>query len=188
MAEKRTKRKGKITREIELPINVDASINGQILLIKGPKGEVKKEINQHNILLEAGNKKITLESKRETKKDKKIIGSLTAHIKNMVKGSMYNHAYTLKICSGHFPMNVSVSSSKLVVKNFLGEKVPRVLHLKHGADVKVEGDLIHVTSLNKEIAWQTSADIEQLTRRPGYDTRIFQDGIYIINKDGKDIK
>ena len=85
-------------------------------------------------------------------------------------------------------MNVSVSNNKLSVKNFFGEKVPRVLQLKSGVDVKVEGDLIHLTSTNKEDVGQVSADIEQLTRRPGYDTRIFQDGIYIINKDGKHLK
>jgi large subunit ribosomal protein L6 len=62
------------------------------------------------------------------------------------------------------------------------------LQIKEGATVKVEGDLINVTSTNKETAGQVSADIEQLTRRPGYDKRIFQDGIYIINKDGKELK
>mgnify|MGYP001570040019 FL=1 len=85
-------------------------------------------------------------------------------------------------------MNVSTDGNKLSVKNFLGEKVPRVLELKEGATVKVESPLIYVISSNKEIAGQVSADIEQLTRRPGFDTRIFQDGIYIINKDGKELK
>ena len=181
-------RKEKITKDIDLQDTVSAFVNGQVLLIKGPKGEVNREIKQRNISIRIDNKKIVLESERGTKKDKKMIGSLTAHVKNMIRGSLQNHVYTLKICSGHFPMNVSVSNNKLNVKNFLGEKVPRVLQLKHGADVKVDGDLIYVTSANKEIAGQISADIEQLTRRPGFDTRIFQDGIYIINKDGKELK
>lgn len=180
--------RGKIIKEIELDDGVSASVNNQVLLVKGPKGESRRKINQHSISIRIGDGKITLESKRGMKEDKKIIGSWAAHVKNMIRGSMKNHAYTLKICSGHFPMNVSVSGSKLIVKNFLGEKVPRVLQLKHGADVKVEGDLIHIASPSKEIAGQVSADIEQLTRRPGFDTRIFQDGIYIINKDGRDLK
>jgi large subunit ribosomal protein L6 len=84
-------------------------------------------------------------------------------------------------------MNVSVSNKKLIIKNFFGEKIPREVKLKN-ANVKVEGELIYVTSQNKETAGQISADIEQVTRRPGYDTRVFQDGIYIINKDGKEMK
>ncbi|MEK6827985.1 MAG: 50S ribosomal protein L6 [Nanoarchaeota archaeon] len=188
MQKAKSSRKEKITKDIDLHDNVSASINGKMLLIKGPKGEVNREIKQRNISIRIDNKKIILESKSGKKEDKKTIGSLVAHIKNMVKGSSQSHVYTLKICSGHFPMNVSISNNKLVVKNFLGEKVPRVLYLKAGADVKIEGDLIYVASANKEIAGQVSADIEQLTRRPGYDTRIFQDGCYIISKDGKELK
>lgn len=188
MAKEKIKRKEGITKEIVLPDNVSASIDGKFLLVKGVKGEAKREIKQRNISIKIDDKKIAIESKSGTKEDKKIIGSLMAHIKNMIKGSTHNHVYTLKICSGHFPMSVSVSGDNLIVKNFLGEKVPRVLQLKQNADVKVEGELVYVTSTNKEIAGQISADIEQLTRRPRYDTRVFQDGIYITNKDGKHLK
>ncbi len=185
---KMKKETAKITKEIILPDSVSASVDGRLLLIRGKKAEVKREFRQHNISIRADGQKIILESKSGTKKDKKIAGSLAAHVKNMVKGSMQDHIYTLKICSGHFPMTVSVSGSKLIVKNFLGEKVPRVLALKENTGVKVEGDLIYVASPDKEAAGQVSADIEQLTRRPGYDTRVFQDGIYLINKDGKEMK
>ena len=180
--------KEKITKEIELPDGTTGSADGQTLLIKGPKGEVKRQFKQRRVSIKIDDKKIVLESKSGTKKDKKMMGSLVAHIKNMMNGVVKSHTYLLKICSGHFPMNVSVAGSKFMIKNFLGEKVPRTLQLKAGAEVKVDGDMIHVTSQNKELAGQVSADIEQLTRRPGYDTRIFQDGIYITNKDGKEMK
>ena len=177
-----------IVNELDVPSSLDISMVNQTLTVKGPKGDSKKELKQHNISINVENNKIIFKSKSNKKKDKKLMGSLIAHYKNMVRGSLESHTYTLKICSGHFPMNVSVSSNKFVVKNFLGEKVPRSLEIKQGADVKVEGDIIKVTSSSKEIAGQVSADIEQLTRRPGYDTRIFQDGIYITNKDGKELK
>ena len=191
--ESKSKRNERITKEIELPDGISGSLNDNFLLIKGPNGEVKYK-QPRSILIKIAtmsqieNKKIIFESKSSTKYDKKTIGSLIAHVKNMIKGSLQKHTYILKICSGHFPMNVSASNNKFIVKNFLGEKVSRTLQLKQGADVKVEGDLIYVTSVSKETAGQVSADIEQLTRRPGYDTRIFQDGIYLINKAGKELK
>src|SRR3989338_2441221 len=178
----------KITKEIEIPNNVDASLNERFLVIKGPKGDIRKNVKQHQISIKIHDKKIILESNGDGRVDKKTLNSLVEHVKNAIRGSLQNHIYILKICSGHFPMNISISNNKIIVKNFLGEKVPRVLELKEGADVKVEGDIIHVTSISKEIAGQVSADIEQLTRRPGYDTRIFQDGCYIISKDGKELK
>ena len=180
--------KEKLRKEIFLPDDLDARIDGQAIVLKAKDGEVKRVFKQKNISLKMEGKKIILESGKGTKEDKKLMGSMIAHLKNMIRGGQQKHAYVLKICSGHFPMNVGISNGRLTVKNFLGEKVPRILNLKQGADVKVEGDLIHVASTNKEVAGQISADIEQLTRRPGFDTRIFQDGIYIINKDGKELK
>ena len=178
----------KIIKIIELPNDLNAYINDGFLLVKSPKAEVKRELKRCNVQITIDDKKIILKSKGETKEDKKMLGTLTAHIKNMIKGSVKAHSYTLKICSGHFPMNVGVSGNKLIVKNFLGEKIPRVLQLKEGANVKVEGDLVYVMSADKEITGQVSADIEQLTRRTGYDPRVFQDGIYIISKNGKELK
>ena len=178
----------KILKVIELPNGIVAYVSRNILQIKSQSGEVSREFKQRNIFIKVHDNNIIMESERSVKKDKKIIGSLAAHIRNMLNGVQQKHTYVLKICSGHFPMNVSVSNNKLLVKNFLGEKVPRTLSLKPGADIKIEGDLIYVTSTNKETAGQVSADIEQLTRRPGYDTRVFQDGVYLINKDGKELK
>ena len=54
--------------------------------------------------------------------------------------------------------------------------------------VKVEGSEIIIESTNKELAGQAAADIEQLTRITNKDRRIFQDGIYITEKDGKKIE
>jgi len=181
-------KKQNVRIEVALPEGVAASVAGNILTIKGPKGEVARELKQKNVSVKVDGQKIILETKRFTKKDKKMAYSLTAHAKNMIKGTTQAHEYILKICAGHFPMTVAVADNKLSVKNFLGEKIPRVLPLKEGASVKIDGQLIHITSTSKEIAGQVAAGIEQLTRRPGFDTRVFQDGIYIINKDGKELK
>src|SRR3989338_2299349 len=110
-----------------------------------------------------------------------------AHVRNLVRGADEGHVYKLKICASHFPMTVQVAGSQLVIKNFLGEKFPRTLALKEGATVKVDGQIITVESANKETAGTVASDIEKLTRRPGFDPRVFQDGIYMILKDGKGV-
>ncbi|MEK6869780.1 MAG: 50S ribosomal protein L6 [Nanoarchaeota archaeon] len=170
--------------EIKLHEKISAQLDGTLLTLKGPKGETKREFGDKGIKIEHKNGFITLKAKF-SKMNKKRIKSYAAHIRNMARGCMESYKYALKICSGHFPMNVSVSNDRFIVKNFLGEKVPRTLKLKAGASVKVEGNLVVVESISKETAGQVSADIEQLTRRTRYDGRIFQDGIWIIEKDGK---
>lgn len=179
------KSKTGINIEIKIPNEVNTQLDKDMLTLKGPKGNAKRDLSDKKVSVDLKEGYIILKTLKSNKISKKLIRSYAAHIKNMIKGSLNGHKYTLKICSGHFPMNVSVNNDQLIVKNFLGEKVPRTLKLKPNAEVKVEGDSIIVESPSKEIAGQVSSDIEQLTRRTGYDTRIFQDGIWITSKDGK---
>ncbi|MBI4141245.1 50S ribosomal protein L6, partial [Candidatus Woesearchaeota archaeon] len=97
------------------------------------------------------------------------------------------YTYLLKICSGHFPINVSVNGNQFIVKNFLGEKYPRTMTIKQGAKVTIQGDKITVESPDKEKAGQTSSEIELLTRISKRDPRVFQDGIYLVQKAGEQI-
>ena len=173
--------------EIEIPEGITCNIENSIVKIKGEKGEVVKSFLHPRVSLKSEGNKITLESNNGTKKEKTMHNTFRAHLRNMFKGAAEGHTYKLKICSGHFPMNVALNNNQLIIKNFLGEKVPRVLDIKEGAEVKIDGDQIVVTSISKETAGQVAADIETLTRVKGRDLRIFQDGIYITEKDGKQL-
>jgi len=174
--------------DIVLPQGISASYENNVLSINGKNGNTQRPLSYKQLALSVTGNKISLKSHLQGRRQRKIIGTFKAHIRNMIRGCNEMHHYELKICSGHFPMSVTTSKEEFTVKNFLGEKIPRILRLKKGAAVKVEGDKVIVESISKELAGQTAADIEQLTRRTNYDTRIFQDGIYITNKDGKDIK
>ena len=177
----------KMEEGIEIPAGIEPRIDGFRVTLKGPKGELGREFRHPKVRIEKKDNKIMLSSENATKREKKMIGSFKAHIKNMVKGVKEGHKYRLKICSGHFPMNVSAAGNDFTVKNFLGEKIPRILKLKEGVKVRVDGSDVIVESISKELAGQAAADIEKLTAIKGRDKRVFQDGIYIIDKDGKDM-
>lgn len=178
----------KIYEEIELLSEITAKIENGLITMKGPKGEAQKDFHNPLIQIELKDNKIILTSKRFTKREKKLLGTFRAHIKNLMKGALEGHTYKLKVCSSHFPMNVALNNGEFVVKNFFGGKHPRKLKIKAGAEVKVAGSDITVYSCSKETAGQVAADMESLTRITNKDKRIFQDGIYIIEKDGKKIR
>jgi large subunit ribosomal protein L6 len=177
----------KFEEKIEIPKELEVKIEDSIVSIKNKDKIVSKELRNKQVNLEVKDNNIIVSFTKGTKREKTMAGTFKAHIKNMFKGALEGHVYKLKICSGHFPMNVTIDKEKVVVNNFLGEKVPRELKLREGVDVKMEGDIITVESSDKELAGQTSADIEILTKVKGKDLRIFQDGIYITEKDGKGI-
>jgi len=182
------KEKKEIKVEIEIPEGIEVEVNKALVKVKGKAGVVVKKLFNPNIKISKEENKIVLKALRSTKRERKLANAFRAHIKNMLGGANETYKYKLKICSGHFPMNVSIKDNEFIVKNFFGEKIPRVLKIKEGADVKVEGDIIIIESPNKELASQVAADIEQLTRRTKYDIRIFQDGCWIFERAGKEIK
>ncbi len=176
-----------IQEKVSVPDGVSVSYEDGTVTVKGPEGETRKNLRNPLVNVEVKSGEVTISSERETKRQKKSLGTFRAHIRNMIQGVQEPYVYKLKVCSSHFPMNIQVQNNEFVLKNFYGERVPRKIKLKNNVDVKVKGDIIEVTSADKEVAGQTAASIEQMTRRPNYDTRIFQDGIYITEKAGKEI-
>ena len=172
---------------IGIPEGITVLLEGKRLTFTGSKGNVIKKLENPRIKIKIKDNKIELKTNSFSKRDKTMIKTYKAHILNGFKGCLEGFSYKLKICSGHFPMNVSVSNNKIIIKNFLGEKVPRELDMIKDVDVKIDGSFINVEATDKEKAGQMAANIEQKTRRPGFDKRIFQDGIYIVDKAGKKI-
>lgn len=181
------KMKENVIKEIELLEDQTAELAGAVLKVKSPKGEIERDFTHPKISIKVKDTKIILEAKKATRREKTIIGAFNAHIKNMISGLQEPHTYKLKICSGHFPMNVAVSGEEIIVKNFLGESVPRKAALIPNVEVKVNGDEIVISGANKELAGQMAARIEKMCRITDRDKRIFQDGCYITHKGGKDL-
>lgn len=177
--------KALIEEQVLIPEGVTASYEESVLSVQGKAGQANRKLVQPGIQVSIKDGAVHLVAKQATQREKRHIYTMRSHVRNLLRGAQEGHTYKLKVCSGHFPMNVSVSGDKITVKNFLGEAVPRVLQLKQGATVKLDGDIITVTATSKELAGQQAADIEQLTRITNRDRRIFQDGIYIIEKDGR---
>jgi large subunit ribosomal protein L6 len=175
-------------REIEIPEGCTIEVNNRIIKVTGAKGTVERDIKNKLLKHDIQKDKIVLFGEKGTKPYKKIVLTFVAHINNMFKGVVKGHVYKLKVCSGHFPMTAAIKGDTFELKNFIGEAKPRKLKLNlDSVSVKVNGTDIVVEGIDKEKTAQTAASIESLTKRPGFDKRIFQDGIYIINKDGKAI-
>lgn len=179
--------KKEIFQNIEIPEGVDVNIERDTLTIKGKEGENKRKFNITNLIFEKRDNKITIGNQKATKREKKMINTISAHIKNMIKGVQKKFEYKLKACFSHFPITVEIKGNEGLIKNFLGEKTPRKVILPKEMDVKVERDIITISSVDKELAGRLASDFEKATRIRMRDRRIFQDGVFIINKAGREI-
>jgi len=173
----------RIQHTVEIPEGVSASIDGDKVTITGPKGSVSREFAsaRHDIFQEGGALIVRIDVPR--RKERALAGTWNAHLNNMVKGVTDGFSYTLKALYSHFPMTLAVQGNQLIVNNYFGERVPRSANILAGVDVKVQNKTeIVVSGIDKEAVGQTAANIERSTTVKKRDRRVFQDGIYLIEK------
>ncbi len=174
--------KSNILEEIVIPDKVNIELVGDLIKVSGPLGNNEIRFKDPKVLIEKSDNRLILKSKQKKRNEKRTIKTLRAHLNNLINGVLKNYIYKLKICSGHFPMSVSVSNDKVIIKNFFAEKIPRQANIVKNVDVKINADIVTVTGINKEAVGQTAANIEQACRITNKDRRVFMDGIYITSK------
>ncbi|NJE61651.1 50S ribosomal protein L6 [Thermococcus sp. 21S7] len=177
-----------VREEVEIPEGVEVTVEGNTVKVRGPKGELQRELKYPGVQIFTEDGKVVVFKEFPRKRDIAIARTFKAHIANMIKGVTEGFTYKLKIVYSHFPMTVKVQGDEVVIENFLGEKNPRRAKILPGVTVKVMGSDVIVEGIDKEAVGQTAANIEQATRITKWDRRVFQDGIYIVEKAGKPIK
>lgn len=179
--------KKELSQTIEIPEGIEVQTEGNKIIVRGSKGTNEREFNFANLNLEKKGNEIIIGNKKSSKKEKRRMNTIAAHIRNMIKGTQEEFEYRLKICFSHFPITVEIKGNEALIKNFLGERTPRKVKIPEGAKVKVEKDIVVVTSPSIETAGQAAANFENVTRIVNRDRRVFQDGIFITSKAGEEI-
>ena len=178
----------KIKNTLDVLEGVQVEINKNKIKVTGSLGSLEREFAHPDIKIVKKENKLVFEVAASTKKQKTMVNTFKAHLNSMMVGVTEGYTYKLKVCSGHFPMTVAIEGDKLTIKNFLGEKSPRHAKIIAGVKAEIKGNDIILTGSNKEEVGQTAANFERSTRIVNRDRRRFQDGIYLTEKPGKEIK
>jgi large subunit ribosomal protein L6 len=169
---------------VGIPEGVDCKYEDGTFECKKAEVTQLREISIPRTDIKIDKEKIKFECKKANKKDIAIIRTNVAHVNNLLKGLEETFVYKMEICNVHFPMTAKVEGNKIVVNNFLGEKISRQAKILDGVNVEIKGKDVTVSGNNIEKTGQTAANIEKATRVPKKDRRIFQDGIFITEKPG----
>ncbi len=173
-----------VERRVEIPQGVSVRVEGMKVTVKGPKGEDRRDFSHaKGVTIRVDGDKVVVEAFMADARVKALVGTVAAHIKNMITGVTKGFRYRLKIISTHFPISVKVEKGRVVITNFLGEKAPRFATIMPGVSVKVQGQDIIVEGTDIEAVGQTAANIERATHISEFDRRKFMDGIYIYARE-----
>ena len=168
--------------EIELPDEASASVERFDLTVEGPNGAVTRRLWFPGVDVTVEDGTVAIEAEAEDAKTNATLGTFESHVENMIHGVTEGWEYRMEIHYAHFPMQVDVEGDEVVVQNFLGEQAPRRTAVRGDTEVTIDGEEVVLTGPDKEAVGQTAAAVEQLTSVTDKDTRVFQDGIYIVEK------
>ncbi|WEL22300.1 50S ribosomal protein L6 [Halorhabdus sp. BNX81] len=171
--------------ELQLPEDASAEMDHLELTVEGPEGSVTRRLWYPDITVEVTDDAVVIESDEDDAKTMSTIGTFESHVQNMFHGVTEGWEYEMEVFYSHFPMQVRAEGEEIVIENFLGERAPRTTPIHGDTEVEIDEELLTLRGPSIEDVGQTAADIEQLTRVPGKDVRVFQDGVYITEKPNR---
>lgn len=171
-----------IVRRIEIPPEVDATLDGGLLTVTGPRGTLSHDLRFRQIDIAIEDDGVVISAESDKKRFLAMTGTLAAYARNMIQGVVEGYEYRMIVVYSHFPIQLKLQGNNLMINNFLGEKRPRTAKILEGVDVKIGNDELVLTGIDKEKVGTTAANIEHATRIAKRDPRVFQDGIYITEK------
>jgi len=144
-------------KPILIPENVEIKIEGQKIIVKGPKGELQREIRPE-IKLEVEKDKILVIPQKKTKGTKAFWGLTRALVFNMIKGVAEGYEKKLQLEGVGYKANLE--GEELVLQ--VGFSHPVKIEKPEGVTFSVEKNIITVSGINKELVGQIAAKIRKV--------------------------
>ena len=155
-------RLGKIP--IKLEAGASAKIADDFIIVTGPKGELRQKLNKL-VKVEILDKEIKVSVKnKETKKEKAFWGLYWSLINNMVRGVTKGFEKKLEMIGVGYRVNLS--GNKLTFN--VGFSHPVEFVLPEGISGQVEGNIITVSGIDKQLVGETAALIRKIKKPEPY--------------------
>ncbi len=172
-------------KPVALPSSITATVAGQTVKIKGPKGELSFTAPEE-IKVEKTAAGIEVTPVDLTQRSRAMWGMSRTRIVNLIEGVTKGYTHTLEIHGVGFKAAMKGKDQLQLQVGFSHD----VLHkVPAGVEVKVGGakqDLITVSGADKHIVGQLAADIRASRKPEPYQGKgVRYQGEFIMRKEGK---
>lgn len=149
---------------IELPKGTQAKLDGDFIVVKGPKGELKEKIHP-NVKIEIEDQLIKVFVPNETiGREKALWGLFRNLINNLVIG--VNNGFEKKLEINGVGYRAATAGNKLTLN--LGFSHPIIFDLPEGISTQVAGNIITLSGINKQLLGEVAAGIRKLRKPEPY--------------------
>lgn len=169
-------------KPIEIPSGVEVKLDGNVMTVKGPKGELKKEIHP-DMIVKIEDNQVLVERPSEEKEHRSLHGTTRSIIFNMVEGVTNGYSKTLELVGVGY--RASKSGNKLVLN--VGLSHPVEFTPEEGLEIEVpSNNKVIVKGIDKERVGALAADIRATRKPEPYKGKgIRYEGEYVRRKVGK---
>ena len=164
-----------MSTSVKLPEGVQAQIDGKTLVISGKFGKVRRAFDPRKVNVEVKGSEVMLDGTSIP-----LLNAYASHVRNMAQGAREAYSVNMQTLHSHFPMSIEIKGRELLVKNFLGEKKPRHIVIAGDTKAVLNGQVLTLSGPSKEDVGQTVANIRRALKISKRDSRIFQDGLYVV--------
>lgn len=143
-------------QEIIIPANVTVAIEAGVLTVKGPKGELKKNLRDE-VRFKMEGDKITSEPARNDKFSKSLWGTYMSHVKNMIKG--VTEGFERKLLIEGVGFKWEVKGTDLYLNIGFSHQV--ILAIHPGLEVVAEKGSLSIKGLDKELVTRFAMEVRR---------------------------
>lgn len=145
-------------KAIEVPQGVTVNVNGSVVEVKGPKGQLTVEVLP-GITVEVKEGSVLVNRVNDEKQTRAFHGLIRSLVNNAVEGVANGYKKTLKLIGTGYRVKAQGAGIQLSV----GFSHPVDFTPEQGVSLKVEGtDTIHIEGISKQAVGQVAANIRKI--------------------------
>ena len=172
-------------KPVAVPSNVTATVNGQTVKVKGPKGELAFDVPDA-LKVEKTSDGVEIALTEDTNFARSMWGMSRTQVANLIKGVTQGYSQDLEIHGVGFKASMK---GKDTLTLSVGYSHDVVLKIPAGVEVKVGGakqELVSVSGIDKQAVGQIASEIRASRKPEPYQGKgVRYKGEYIFRKEGK---
>uniref|UniRef100_A0A2K6KJG5 Large ribosomal subunit protein uL6 n=1 Tax=Rhinopithecus bieti TaxID=61621 RepID=A0A2K6KJG5_RHIBE len=104
---------------VDTPENIDITLKGRTVIVKGPRGTLRRDFNHINVelsLLGKKKKRLRVDKWWGNRKELATVRTICSHVQNMIKGVTLGFRYKMRSVYAHFPIKSLSGRMGLLVR------------------------------------------------------------------------
>lgn len=146
-------------KPVIVPKGVEVKLNGSNLFVKGPKGQLEKQLPSNVMINHQDGAIVCSIPENSSKHVRSSFGLVRSLINNMVIGVDQGFSKGLEIIGVGYR---ALSKAPNAIQLNVGYSHPVMYEAPKGVELKVEGNKLFVTGCDKEAVGQTAAEIRKV--------------------------